>query len=109
MSKKKLRDNLPLVKVLVTTLKKKKSREEFQYLINCLCDKSLEFISECVRNGIDSKFVNSLSEKDKVKYLRKIEPHKKDIKKVIKKIWTLKRKKKLFKREVVGFSLYYLL
>ena len=94
MTKKKLRDNLPLIKVLVATLKNKKSSEEYKYLINCLCDKSLDFISECVRNGIEPKFVNSLPEKKRKKYLKTISPHKKDIKKVIKKNLNSKRKKK---------------
>ena len=68
MTKKKLRDNLPLIKVLVSKLKNKKSKDEYKYLINCLCDKSLEFISECVRNGVDPKFVNSIPEKTRKKY-----------------------------------------
>ena len=86
MAASKLKKNLPLMKILESKLKNKKNIVEFQALIECLGDKPVEFLSECVQNAINPDFVEKLSSKEKSKYLKKISPHKKEIKKIVKKI-----------------------
>jgi hypothetical protein len=98
MATNKLKKNLPLMKVLESKLKNKKKIEEFHSLIECLGDKSLEFLAECVQNGINPDFVSKLPTKEKTAYLKKITPFKKDIKKVIKKTTSSKKKRKIIQK-----------
>ena len=98
MASNKLKKNLPLMKILESKLKNKKKIEEFYSLIDCLGDKSLEFLAECVQNGINPDFVSKLPAKEKSAYLKKITPFKKDIKKVIKKTTSSKKKRKIIQK-----------
>lgn len=98
MADSRLKKNLPLMKILESKLKNKKNIVEFQTLIDCLGDKSLEFLSECVQNGINPDFVEKLPSKEKARYLKKISPYKKDIKKIVKKNTSLKKKRKIIQK-----------
>jgi len=98
MASNRLKKNLPLMKILESKLKNKKKIEEFHSLIGNLDDKSLEFLAECVQNGVNPDFVGKLPSKKKASYLKKITPFKKEIKKVIKKTTSNKKKRRIIQK-----------
>ena len=93
MSMSKLKKNFPIIKILLSKLRNKKTEEEFKHLINCLGDQTVDFIAECVRNALRPDFINNLPSDNRNKLIKKITPHKKVIKKVISKKCKNSRKK----------------
>jgi hypothetical protein len=98
MTVARLRKNLPLMQLLLKKLKGKNNIKDFHAIIDCLSEKTLEFLAECVQNGVNPDFVRKIPDEARVKYLKKISPYKKEIKKVVKKNLNFKRKKKIIQK-----------
>jgi hypothetical protein len=90
----KQKNKLVIVKALHKSLCNKKEGN-YQDLLSCLNDDSINFLCECIRNVCDVKVFKNLPEKTQKEIEKKTLPSKESIKKVMKSKTSIKKKKKI--------------
>ena len=100
MHKKELCKYVPLLTILKgRTL----TRSAFKSLMECLDEKAIKFLCECVKNGISKNRVPSLPVSKKNGLLKIVFPYKKLLSKICKKTKKYGRRKKVLLQKGCGF------
>ena len=100
MRKRDISKYLSLIKV-ITSLGQDKNK--FCSLIQCLDDKSIRFLCECVKNGISRKHVSNLSIEQRNQFLKLITPYRSLLKRICRKSKLYSMNKKKLIQKGAGF------
>ena len=92
MRKKDISKYLSLIRVITSI---GEDRNQFCSLIQCLDEKSIKFLCECVKNGISKNQVLNLPTNERRQFLRLITPYKTLLKKICRKskFYSINKKK----------------
>ena len=100
MRKKDVSKYLSLIRVITSI---GGDRNQFCSLIQCLDEKSIKFLCECVKNGISKKQVLNLPPNERRQFLRLITPYKSLLKKICRKSKFYNMNKKRLIQKGAGF------
>ena len=100
MRKRDISKYLSLIKV-ITSIGQDKNK--FCSLIQCLDDKSIRFLCECVKNGISRKHVSNLSIEQRSQFLKSITPCRSLLKRICRKSKLYSMNKKKLIQKGAGF------